>query len=116
MVKIGQLYLAKGVWEGEQVVSSAWVAAATRRQTAVSGGIQSGYGYQWWVGELEGMPAALAWGYGGQAVAVVPTLRLVAVVSTEIAFNEAAERTTRGLSPGLVKVLLESGIIRNLDS
>ncbi len=40
MAKLGYLFLNKGLWDGQQVVSPAWVKAAT------SG---SSYGYQWWL-------------------------------------------------------------------
>jgi CubicO group peptidase (beta-lactamase class C family) len=115
LLKLGELYLAGGEWEGEQVVSSDWVAAATGEQVDAAGGVLNNYGYQWWVGVLDGEPAALAWGYGGQAVAVVPSQELVAVVSTEVDFLEAPGATTRGLSPGLVKILIELAVMRNLD-
>ena len=48
----GQLYLQMGNWRGKQLVPSAWVAAATSRQTANGSNPDSdweqGYGYQFW--------------------------------------------------------------------
>lgn len=52
IAKFGQLYLQKGKWNGKQLVSEAWVAAATARQTSNGSNPKSdwdqGYGYQFW--------------------------------------------------------------------
>ena len=50
--KLGQLYLQKGVWEGKQLISEAWVKEATGYQTSNGSSPDSdweqGYGYQFW--------------------------------------------------------------------
>jgi len=50
--KLGQLYLQKGRWEGKQLLSEAWVEAATGKQTSNGSNPESdwdqGYGYQFW--------------------------------------------------------------------
>ncbi len=50
--KLGQLYLQKGKWEGKQLLSKAWVEAATSNQTSNGSNPKSdwdqGYGYQFW--------------------------------------------------------------------
>jgi len=50
--KLGQLYLQKGKWEGKQLLSKAWVEAATSNQTSNGSNPESdwdqGYGYQFW--------------------------------------------------------------------
>ncbi len=57
MAKLGYLYLRDGVWEGRQIVSSAWVKAATEKHTPTDGPL--GYGYQWWTYPRWGAYAAL---------------------------------------------------------
>ncbi len=52
IARFGQLYLQNGKWEGRQLVSAAWVKAATSAQTP-NGPNQNpdweqGYGYQFW--------------------------------------------------------------------
>jgi hypothetical protein len=42
----------------------------------------TGYGYHWWTTTAGSHPAAVAWGFGGQLIEVVPDLGLVVVVST----------------------------------
>ncbi len=50
----GQLYLQKGVWNGQQLVDPAWIAEATRKQvrndneTQTNPDWRQGYGYQFW--------------------------------------------------------------------
>ncbi len=102
MVKLGNLYLHKGAWEGEQLVPSGWIEEATSSAVSTGdGGFGGpGYGYQWWVTTSGDHPAFAAIGYGGQNGAdrrpskalarrsfsvhdrVVPDLRLVVVAST----------------------------------
>lgn len=78
MAKLGLLYLNKGQWFGEQIVSEAWVNAATRKQIENKWG---GYGYHWWITNYAGVTGYSAMGYGGQQVLIVPDLSLVTVVT-----------------------------------
>ena len=49
MAKIGLLYLNRGKWENEQIISARWIEASTRPYLD---GRWAGekYGYQWWLG------------------------------------------------------------------
>ncbi len=53
IARLGQLYLNKGVWNGERILSEDWVREATSRQIANGDDPNSdwaqGYGYQFWV-------------------------------------------------------------------
>ena len=89
MAALGRLYLDGGRWNGQQVVPTAWVDAATTDQLQVDSATE-GYGYQWWVTTAGGHAAYAAEGYGGQLIEVVPDLRLVAVFSTELTETDAA--------------------------
>jgi CubicO group peptidase (beta-lactamase class C family) len=85
MLKLGQLYLDGGRWNGKQVLPAAWVRAATTAQVPTSGGLGGeSYGYQWWVTTAGQDPAYAAVGYGGQLIEIVPRRKLVIVFSTEI--------------------------------
>lgn len=96
MLKLGQLYLQDGMWEGEQVVSADWVTASTKTQT--DAGEDFEYGYQWWrydddhpvVAELAVNDLFFAWGFGGQFIFVVPHLDLI-VVTTADNFDDSAQ-------------------------
>jgi CubicO group peptidase (beta-lactamase class C family) len=92
MAKLGQLLLAGGDWNGDQLVEPGYAAEATTRQSdgeAVTGGsIGVPYGYQWWITDATGYDAFFALGFGGQYVYVVPDLDLVVVVAAGFGENE----------------------------
>lgn len=52
IARFGQLYLQKGQWNGEQILSEEWVEMASARQTSNGSNPDSdweqGYGYQFW--------------------------------------------------------------------
>lgn len=74
LAKIGYLYLQEGEWNGQQVVTSDWVATST---VSHSKPYDSDYGYQWWVFPEEGVYAMFGW--LGQWVMVDPDRDIVAV-------------------------------------
>ena len=78
MLKFGLLFLNKGMWNGEQVISEDWAMTSTSQQ-----GPNQGYGYQWWISSYNAFgssyDAYLAAGRGGQYIIVIPTLDLVVV-------------------------------------
>ena len=88
MSKIGQLVLQGGQWNGQQVISNAWVTRSTSRHGAFSRvGARGGYGYLWWLskenyktGQVDVIRAD---GNGGQYIFIVPALDLVAVFTGE---------------------------------
>lgn len=83
MAKFGQLFLQKGVWEGEQIIPESWVEESTTLQFKRSTG-SADYGYQWWVrtfGEAR-YPAFFAQGHFGQYIFVVPDLELVVAITS----------------------------------
>jgi CubicO group peptidase (beta-lactamase class C family) len=52
IARFGQLYLQKGVWNGQRILPEAWVAEATSRQVSNEPNTnidwRQGYGYQFW--------------------------------------------------------------------
>jgi CubicO group peptidase (beta-lactamase class C family) len=88
IAKIGLLYLNHGAWQGKQLVAASWVEDSLATHAKVSdrpAGLQR-YGYQWWLGTArEGdanIPFAAGVGYGGQRLLIVPSMDLVAVLTT----------------------------------
>jgi CubicO group peptidase (beta-lactamase class C family) len=85
MAKLGQLMLDDGRWDGDQIVSTQWVAESTRAQVPTGHGFGGDdYGYHWWVTTTDGHDAFAAVGFGGQLIEVVPDLDLVVVVSCTV--------------------------------
>lgn len=83
MMKLGQLYLQNGKWNGKQIVSPGWIKESTSTSIQANNGF--GYGYFWWTGKFryrDGyVPCFFAWGYGGQYIFVVPDLKLVVAMT-----------------------------------
>ncbi|RKH23065.1 class C beta-lactamase-related serine hydrolase [Corallococcus sp. CA041A] len=77
-LKLGQLYLSGGVWNGRRVISRRWVERSTARHAEMSPGRT--YGYAWWRHELKVGDRVYAeyeaGGNGGQYVMVIPELDL----------------------------------------
>jgi CubicO group peptidase (beta-lactamase class C family) len=95
MAKLGRLYLAGGMWNGRRILSADWVHRATSAQVPThGGGPTESYGYQWWVTTVQGHPAYAAVGLGGQLVEVVPDLRLVVAVSSDIPDGSLLDAST----------------------
>ena len=74
MVKLGQLYLQDGYSGDNQILSSEWIQEATSPQISTGSPSLPNYGYLWWLFPEEGY---LAYGYGGQFIAVFPERNLV---------------------------------------
>jgi len=95
LATIGRLVLARGEWQGRQVVPADWVAESLRPHIATGDGL--GYGYQWWTGTVDWEGKKLAWsagfGNGGQRLFVVPELDLTVVI-TAGAYNDPQIRRT----------------------
>lgn len=81
MAKLGQLYLDRGEWHGQQLVPADWVVTSTTNQLT-DGDPNPGYGYQWWIHTSGRHPGFAAQGYAGQLIDVVPDLGLVVAVSS----------------------------------
>lgn len=82
LLKIGQLYLNEGRWNGEQVISPEWVQKSTTPKSHIDYGPGYDYGYLWWITEFGGARAYYMTGTGGNKVAVFPDLNVVAVVTS----------------------------------
>lgn len=73
--KIGRLYLNKGQWNGQQIVSEEWIEASTQVET--SDGSVGYYQYQWWMPIPDGSYGAE--GILGQFIYVNPSKNLIIV-------------------------------------
>jgi CubicO group peptidase (beta-lactamase class C family) len=83
MAKIGQLILAGGRWNDQQIVSKAWIDASTSPQ--IKAADPGSYGYLWWLGRSLSNNHEVHWagalGRGGQSIRIVPELDLVVAVT-----------------------------------
>lgn len=84
MLKIGQLYLQKGEWNGTRIFDEkypdlAWTAGISKR-----------YGLHWWIGNVKGVPFYFASGFKGQRIYVFPSLRIIAAMAASLPGKEDA--------------------------
>ena len=100
MAKLGQLYLQGGRWGRRQLVSKAWIEAASSDQTG------KGYGYYWWTGvPAGGHRSYAAKGAWGQRIQVIPELDLVLVVTANL-----TPQQTKSLFPTLVDRMVHDAV------
>lgn len=104
LLKLGQLYLNGGAWNGSRIVSERWVKTSTAPHVRVEDQPDTEYGYLWWLkmfksGE-KSYSAFCMLGNGGNKVCVFPALDM-AVVITSTNYN------TRGMHEQTEKLLTD---------
>ena len=78
MAKLGQLYLQRGKWNGQQLVSEYWIEISTARHLKTQNGTY-GYGYQLW---MEQRPGSFEYnGMLGQNVIIYPDMDMVLITN-----------------------------------
>lgn len=110
LLKIGQMLLDDGRWEGKQIIAPDWIKDSFKTYT-FSNYNPYGYGYQWWNKETTGYTTFFAWGHGGQYIMMIPELDAVVVMTSSVT-NASRRRTYK--RP--VFTLLEDYIIPFLES
>jgi CubicO group peptidase (beta-lactamase class C family) len=118
-LKIGQLFLDNGKWDGKRIISASWVRLATMSHSEFDKGQESlttgspgvptvlhRYGYGWHlftaqsaIGPLE---EYMATGNGGQIIAVIPRLDMVVMFSGGNYNNEAWRALVQEVIPQYV--------------
>jgi len=102
LLKIAQLYLNGGTWQGRRVVDGAWVRSSTQPHARIDDDTE--YGYLWWLKSFKSAgksyPAFFMSGNGGNKVLGFPGLDL-AVVITSTNYN------TRGMHEQTEKMLTD---------
>jgi CubicO group peptidase (beta-lactamase class C family) len=104
LARIGRLYLDDGVWQGKRILPEVWVEDSTREHLKTDW--DDGYGYLWKrTSSLDGAHEIFfASGTGGQYLACIPDLDVVAVttaVSTTDKSKEVAMLLLEHVIPAL---------------
>lgn len=82
LARFGELYRLGGVIDGKRILPAEWIAASwTPRAVSPWSGGQ--YGHGWFVGEMGGHAVRYGWGYGGQMLYIVPSLKLTVVMTSQ---------------------------------
>jgi len=86
MAKFGQLFLNKGSWNGQQILSSQWVEESTKIQVSEGQWLEKfNYGYWWWL--FDGQKAGKSFnfigasGANGQWIILMPERDIVIVIT-----------------------------------
>lgn len=102
LLKIAQLYLDGGRWQGTRVVNDSWVKVSTQPHARVDDATD--YGYLWWLKTFKSgdksYPAFYMSGNGGNKIMAIPTLDMVVAI-TSTNFN------TRGMHDQTEKILTD---------
>ncbi len=82
MIRFGEMYRLGGIWQDQQVLSNTWVETSfvPRTRSFFSG---LAYGYGWFLGRTQGHNFALARGYGGQLICILPDLELTIAITSD---------------------------------
>jgi CubicO group peptidase (beta-lactamase class C family) len=84
LLKIAQLYLDGGEWQGKRIVSEAWVHTSTQPHARIDEATE--YGYLWWLKSFKSgeksYPAFFMSGNGGNKVVAIPALHMTVVVTS----------------------------------
>lgn len=91
MLKIGQMLLDEGTYNGKQIISVRWILDSFKTYT-YSNYNPYGYGYQWWNKQTGKYTTLFAWGHGGQYIMMIPELDAVVVITSSVT-SESARRT-----------------------
>ena len=100
MLKIGLMFANGGRYENQQIVSQDYLDRSTEviYQFNANAELSEGYGYGWWTLNNKGEKAAMAMGYGGQMITVIPEDELVVVTTHQWRVNSemAGAQENRG--------------------
>jgi CubicO group peptidase (beta-lactamase class C family) len=80
MARFGLLYLNRGIWNNNQIISKSWIDESTAMNP-------NNYGYLWWLREEADVFAYLALGDGGNVICCIPELDLVVAITSEFILN-----------------------------
>ncbi|MCR8842406.1 beta-lactamase family protein [Paenibacillus sp. SC116] len=80
MARFGLLYLNRGVWDNQSIISEKWIHESTAMNP-------NHYGYLWWMREEVDVRANLALGDGGNVICCIPQLDLVVAIASSFVMN-----------------------------
>jgi CubicO group peptidase (beta-lactamase class C family) len=80
MARFGFLYVNRGSWDGNQIISKAWIDESTAMN-------HHKYGYLWWLREEDGVFAYLALGDGGNVICCIPKKDVVIAIASQFMMN-----------------------------
>jgi CubicO group peptidase (beta-lactamase class C family) len=106
MMKIGRLMLDHGRYNGRQIVPASWIEAAVAPSATIDKDdpCPTKYGYFWWVWSDCKPSFYGAIGNGGQRIWLVPSKKLVIVVTAGL-YNSDKQRLIRQITQGVTEAV-----------
>ena len=83
MIKIGEMMMNMGEYNGKEIVSQEWVVESVKPVTGRRPGVIN-YGYLWFRRESAGYEMVYAYGNGGQYILIIPEIKAIIAVTTRI--------------------------------
>jgi CubicO group peptidase (beta-lactamase class C family) len=104
LLRVGQMVLAGGVWQGRQIVPAKWLEQSTTRSVVIDGPF--GYGWHWYLlSPPDGAGRTIgAAGWGGQRLYVMPAADLVVAINCGNYWKSGADQ--RRVTDVLLKELV----------
>ena len=121
MARLGQLYLKGGVIDRRRIVSRTWIQESLEPGASFYpwGPISDhGYGYQWWLGLMDGYELFFAAGIGGQYILCFPELNMIVVTTANMWSWEFQDDQLREIRDLVAEYVLPavSGSIHGADA
>ncbi len=98
LARFGLLYLNGGEYQGTQIVPAGWVHDSLQIYSEDAWEFRvgrnwadNGYGYQWWSIRAGDHRYNLAWGHGGQQIALLDDLNMVVVATADPLYGEIGD-------------------------
>ncbi|GHA49438.1 serine hydrolase domain-containing protein [Photobacterium aphoticum] len=87
LAKLGQLYLNRGVWQGQRIFSEEWAAQSLQPKGKFWPKKTIAYGHNWWFPQItqangERIQIAAMRGAGGQEMMILPDYQLIMVMTS----------------------------------
>jgi CubicO group peptidase (beta-lactamase class C family) len=83
-LKLGELYLRRGNWQGRALIPGEYIAESVKVQNEGDFyGEHARYGYMWRIANFAGYGTFYARGYGGQYLMVIPKADLVVLCTSD---------------------------------
>lgn len=94
LLKIGNLILNGGLYNGEQIVPQPWIIDSIDIYTR-SVYNDYDYGYMWWQKQVGGHEVIFAWGNGGQYIMILPELEAAISITSDLGRSNGSRRYQR---------------------